>query len=50
MQKAHLNQSLKRRALNMKNYNEIADTIFERRDEYLAQQKAKRKKIVQALS
>lgn len=34
----------------MKNYNEIADTIFERRDEYLAQQKAKRKKIAQITS
>lgn len=34
----------------MKNYNEIANTIFERRDEYLAQQKAKRKKITQITS
>ena len=31
----------------MKNYNEIAQDILERRDEYLAQQKAKRKKIAQ---
>lgn len=31
----------------MKSYNEIANTIFERRDEYLTQQKAKRKKLIQ---
>ena len=34
----------------MKNYNQIANTIFERRDEYLAQQKAKRKKLIQISS
>ena len=31
----------------MKGYNEIANTIFERRDKYLALQKAKRKKLIQ---
>ena len=31
----------------MKNYNEIAQDIFERRDEYLTKQKAKRKKTAQ---
>ena len=34
----------------MKSYNEIANTIFERRDEHLARQKAKRKKLIQISS
>ena len=34
----------------MKSYNEIANTIFEQRDKYLVQQKAKRKKLTQIFS
>ncbi len=34
----------------MKNYNEIAQNVLERRDEYLTQQKLKRKKITQITS
>ena len=34
----------------MKSDNEIANTIFERRDEHLARQKAKRKKLIQISS
>lgn len=34
----------------MKSYNEIADSIFERRDKYIAQQKAKRKIIIRTVT
>lgn len=34
----------------MKDYDEIANTIFERRDEHLAKQKEKRKKLIQVSS